>query len=143
MRIILIFAVLLLTACASKQSPYGNFTNQNLAQKGVDNQLANDVIKQIQREYPAAGTKFNLIHTIEEKDEFGKTLINDLRQKGFAIAEYNKSVEPDGHSFAYIIDYINGNNLVVTIKIDTSSISRMYEVDQHQAKAIGYWSHME
>lgn len=136
-----VIVAFVLTACSSN-SPYGNFTKISQKQQTLNVGLAADSAKQLNQTYAPAATKFVFMHTT--KDVFGSHLVQSLRDFGFAVAEFDDSgATPEGERLAYIIDYMDETNLIVTLRIGKSAASRAYGVQQNQLVPMGSWTRLE
>ena len=87
MRKITFIALLLvgLCGCATTQSRYGNFLPPTSA--AYNKTMAEDAVKQLLKLYPPASTRFDLQQTTP--DNFGMTLVESMRVKGYALLESN------------------------------------------------------
>jgi len=148
---ILMLVLLLLNGCATQ--PYGNFIqNPSTTYSKI---MADDVIAQIVRLYPAANTQFNLRHVVN--DPFGKALIENLRLEGFAVQEATQQSiqqqifaapnQPDtepqkGLILSYIIDQ-SGDLYHVNILIDDMRLSRAFSVQADSIHPAGLWVRKE
>jgi len=140
-----------LNGCATQ--PYGNFIqNPSTTYSKI---MADDVIAQIVRLYPAANTQFNLRHVVN--DPFGKALIENLRLEGFAVQEATQQSiqqqifaapnQPDtepqkGLILSYIIDQ-SGDLYHVNILIDDMRLSRAFSVQADSIHPAGLWVRKE
>ena len=148
---ILMLVLLLLNGCVSQ--PYGNFIQNPSTTYSKD--MADDVTAQIVRLYPAANTKFNLRHVVN--DPFGHALIENLRLAGFAVQEATQQSiqqqifaapnQPDtdpsrGHALSYIIDQ-SGDLYHVKLMIDDMRLSRAFAVQADSIHPAGLWVRKE
>ncbi|MCG7556249.1 hypothetical protein [Pseudoalteromonas sp. Of11M-6] len=136
-RFLTLIFLFTLSGCASN-AKYGNFTNDSATQSAVNAELALDVAIKINELYAPAHTKLSVAHEIN--DNFGSTLIKVLREQGFALSEYTKNSSSDGVKLFYVVDHLDENNLVVSVHLNSTSLSRAYTVQQNKASAIGFWS---
>ena len=148
---ILMLVLLLLNGCVSQ--PYGNFIqNPSTTYSKV---MADDVTAQIVRLYPAANTKFNLRHVVN--DPFGHALIENLRLAGFAVQEatqqsiqqqifaapHQPDTEPQkGSTLSYIVDQ-SGDLYHVKLMIDDMRLSRAFAVQADSIHPAGLWVRKE
>ena len=117
--------------------------------------MANDVTAQIVRLYPAANTKFNLRHVVN--DPFGHALIENLRLAGFAVQEATQQSiqqqifaaphQPEtapqkGLALSYIIDQ-SGDLYHVKLLIDDMRLSRAFSVQADSIHPAGFWVRKE
>ena len=148
---ILMLVLLLLNGCVSQ--PYGNFIQNPSTTYSKD--MADDVTAQIVRLYPAANTKFNLRHVVN--DPFGHALIENLRLAGFAVQEATQQSiqqqifaapnQPDteskkGLALSYIIDQ-SGDLYHVKLMIDDMRLSRAFAVQADSIHPAGLWVRKE
>lgn len=150
----LMLAVAVCVGCGGGRpsGKYGNFAKA----ESVD--LVKDAAGQLIALYPPAKTKMKLIQPID--DPFGYSLVEELRNNGYAIQEYSKpaaakvkSVMDDvvfdnapGYDLGYVIDdfYPKDKELRVTIFIGQEALSRMYLVNEGSSgktyTPLGVWS---
>ena len=148
---ILMLVLLLLNGCATH--PYGNFIQNPSTTYSKD--MADDVTAQIVRLYPAANTKFNLRHVVN--DPFGHALIENLRLAGFAVQEatqqsiqqqifaapHQPDTEPQkGSTLSYIVDQ-SGDLYHVKLMIDDMRLSRAFAVQADSIHPAGLWVRKE
>ena len=148
---ILMLVLLLLNGCVSQ--PYGNFIQNPSTTYSKD--MADDVTAQIVRLYPAANTKFNLRHVVN--DPFGHALIENLRLAGFAVQEatqqsiqqqifaapHQPDTEPQkGSTLSYIVDQ-SGDLYHVKLMIDDMRLSRAFAVQADSIHPAGFWVRKE
>ena len=148
---ILMLVLLLLNGCVSQ--PYGNFIQNPSTTYSKD--MADDVTAQIVRLYPAANTKFNLRHVVN--DPFGHALIENLRLAGFAVQEatqqsiqqqifaapHQPDTEPQkGSTLSYIVDQ-SGDLYHVKLMIDDVRLSRAFAVQADSIHPAGLWVRKE
>ena len=152
---ILMLVLLLLNGCVSQ--PYGNFIQNPSTTYSKD--MADDVTAQIVRLYPAANTKFNLRHVVN--DPFGHALIENLRLEGFAVQEaiqqsIQQSIQqqifaaphqPDtesqkGLALSYIVDQ-SGDLYHVKLMIDDMRLSRAFAAQVDSIHPAGLWVRKE
>jgi len=148
---ILMLVLLLLNGCVSQ--PYGNFIQNPSTTYSKD--MADDVTAQIVRLYPAANTKFNLRHVVN--DPFGHALIENLRLAGFAVQEaiqqsiqqpifaalHQPDTEPQkGLTLSYIVDQ-SGDLYHVKLMIDDMRLSRAFSVQADSIHPAGLWVRKE
>ena len=149
--LILMLVLLLLNGCATQ--PYGNFIQNPSTTYSKD--MADDVTAQIVRLYPAANTKFNLRHVVN--DPFGHALIENLRLAGFAVQEatqqsiqqqifaapHQPDTEPQkGSTLSYIVDQ-SGDLYHVKLMIDDMRLSRAFSVQADSIHPAGLWVRKE
>lgn len=148
MRIFLIIslAFIILSGCASKPQ-YGNFVPQAVS-TNINKLFVADTVKQLQLLYPPAKTRFNLGQSVPDTDIFGMTLIATLRDKGYAIQEFNpeQPSSTQGINFRYIVDIPSAAMPYlyrVTVIAGTNSLSRAYVVQNNTANPAGAWAYKD
>lgn len=145
---ILLLSCLILNGCVSMQ--YGNFI-QN-ASVDANQAMADDAAAQIGRLYPAASTQLNLNHVVN--DPFGHTLVDKLRQSGFAVLEtVNEPINllslslPEGSSqsqpqqgltFSYVVDQ-SDELYHANVHIGDRHLSRAFLVKDNAVYPAGHW----
>jgi hypothetical protein len=147
------FIVLLLvglSGCATTQSRYGNFLPPTSA--AYNKTMAEDAVKQLLILYPPASIRFDLQQTTP--DNFGITLVELMRAKGYALMETKPElpVQRDneatnsstGLSLRYILDQVDSLNLYrVTLLVGHQSMTRAYLVQDSTVHPAGLWSRKE
>ena len=147
------FIVLLLvglSGCVTTQSRYGNFLPPTSA--AYNKTMAEDAVKQLLILYPPASTRFNLQQTTP--DNFGITLVELMRAKGYALMEIKPELSaqrnseaqnpPTGLSLRYVLDQVNSLNLYrVTLLVGNQSMTRAYLVQDSTVHPAGLWSRKE
>lgn len=146
--------------------PYGSFIqNPSSTYIQYSQAMADDVIAQIMRAYPAASTQFNLRHRVS--DPFGRALIEKLRSEGYAIqeaihpanslaaainqpertgnadgaSEQNAS-QDHGLAFGYIVDQ-SGDLYHVGILIEDQQLTRAFKAQSGKIQPAGFWVRKE
>ncbi|WP_020405875.1 hypothetical protein [Hahella ganghwensis] len=142
----LLFIIIGLSGCATTQpnpSPYGNFVIDQIAND--QQKMANDTIEQLVSLYPPAKTQFELKHSMT--DVFGAALVAGMRDRGFAILEFNPVTEEtdgDGLPLRYVVDQFTDANLYrITVLIGDQSITRAYTKQNGTVLPAGYWVRKE
>lgn len=147
------FIVLLLvglSGCATTQSKFGNFLPPTSA--AYNKTMAEDAVKQLLILYPPASTRFNLQQTTP--DNFGITLVELMRAKGYALMEIKPELPaqrnseaqnpPTGLSLRYVLDQVDSLNLYrVTLLVGNQSMTRAYLVQDSTVHPAGLWSRKE
>jgi len=147
------FIVLLLvglSGCATTQSRYGNFLPPT--SEAYNKTMAEDAVKQLLILYPPASTRFNLQQTTP--DNFGITLVELMRAKGYALMEIKPELPAQrnseaqnpsaGLSLRYVLDQVNSLNLYrVTLLVGNQSMTRAYLVQDSTVHPAGLWSRKE
>lgn len=152
----LIVAVLFslgLAGCAT-HTPYGNFVNNPA---GLNQQeIASDTVEKITELYPPAKTRFELQQPTP--DAFGMALVRGLRDRGYAILEFdaeaanveattaptNPAPTGSGLPLRYVFDQFTGTNMYrVTIMVGNESLTRPYSQENGGIVPAGYWVRKE
>lgn len=155
---------LALVGCAS-HPPYGNFVENPT---GLNQQkIANDTLAQIESLYPPAKTRFEIKQATP--DAFGTALVKGLRDKGYALLEFDPETEttakrttarpnesaPEvkkkpsvnrgfGLPLYYVFDQFSDSNMYrVTIMLGDKSITRPYAQENGSVVPVGYWVRKE
>lgn len=152
MRKITLIALLLvgLSGCATTQSTYGNFLPPTPA--SYTKTMAEDAVKQLLILYPPGSTRFNLQQTTP--DNFGTTLVELMRAKGYALMETKPELPVQrsneatnsytGLALRYILDQVNSLNLYrLTLLVGDQSMTRAYRVQDSTVHPAGLWSRKE
>lgn len=150
--LIIIVSVFLVSGCSRQH--YGNFSNLSLDQTSI---MAEYVAARLSTLYPPALTKINM--KMDAKDDFGKSLINKLRDRGYSLQEYSSKGQdkindssPSENSkyqgsidLSYIVDSLGIQDFYrVTINIGKQSISRGFVVDNSgKVSSAGAWVRKE
>lgn len=139
-----------LAGCASTD-PYGSFVPATVDQQ----QLATDAVQQLISLYPPAKTRFELNHATP--DAFGLALVASLRERGYALMEYNNLTNqvrsstpatpentPAALPLRYVLDQAGQTNLYrLTLLIGNQSITRPYLEENGSFVPAGYWTRKE
>jgi len=139
--IMVTFLLLGLSSCASTR--YGNFAE---APSKYNQKMAADTVYQLVNIYPPATTKFNFQQ--ETGDVFGETLMEKLRDSGYAVVELNKDESSSGSThrdktLSYIVDLQMTNLYRITILIGDETLSRAYVVQNNLLYPAGSWVYKE
>lgn len=150
--LIILVSVLLVSGCSRQQ--YGNFSNLSLDQNSI---MAESVATRLSTLYPPALTKINM--KMDASDAFGKSLINQLRDRGYSVQEYSgkgqdrvndasigeNSKSQGSIDLSYIVDSLGIQDFYrVTINIGKQSISRGFVVDNSgKVSSAGAWVRKE
>ena len=150
--LIILVSVLLVSGCSRQH--YGNFSNLSLDQNSI---MAESVATRLSTLYPPALTKINM--KMDVTDAFGKSLINQLRDRGYSVQEYSgkgqdriNDASPGENSkyqgsidLSYIVDSLGIQDFYrVTINIGKQSISRGFVVDNSgKVSSAGAWVRKE
>ena len=143
--------VLALSGCATT-GQYGNFVPPTAA---VDQQqLAREAVQQLAVLYPPAKTRLELQQATP--DAFGQALVLTLRERGYALLEFDpasakaqataasSSASPAGLPLRYVLDQAGDSNLYrLTLLVGNQSITRPYLVQDGSFAPAGYWVRKE
>ena len=151
MRKLIIAALFALTlaGCATT-GQYGNFVPAAAGQQ----QIATDAVQQLATLYPPAKTRFELHQATP--DAFGLALVNTLRERGYALLEFNPAsakaqataasepASPAALPLRYVLDQAGDSNLYrLTLLVGHQSITRPYLVQDGSFAPAGYWVRKE
>ncbi|MEY3202204.1 MAG: hypothetical protein RIR70_1754 [Pseudomonadota bacterium] len=153
-RIATVLALALgLTGCATT-TPYGNY----LRDTNIDQaQLAGDAVNRLAALYPPAKVRLELQQPTP--DAFGSALVTGLRDRGYAILEFNpKSSKSDpipqsstpapsnavqALPLRYVLDQAGSNLFRLTLMVGSQSIARPYLYQDGKLAAAGNWARKE
>lgn len=153
MRKITIVALLVLAlgGCATT-SQYGNFVPPTAAIN--QQQLAREAAQQLAVLYPPAQTRLELQQATP--DAFGQALVLTLRERGYALLEFDSArakaqdtaasspTSPAGLPLRYVLDQVGDSNLYrLTLSLGNQSITRPYLVQGGSFAPAGYWVRKE
>ncbi|EDB8709768.1 conjugal transfer protein TrbH [Salmonella enterica subsp. enterica serovar Schwarzengrund] len=151
MRKIIIAALFALTlaGCATT-GQYGNFVPTAANQQ----QIATDAVQQLAMLYPPAKTRFELHQATP--DAFGMALVNTLRERGYALLEFNPADQakasaapapvgaPAALPLRYVLDQADTTSLYrLTLLVGNQSITRPYLEENGSFVPAGYWARKE
>ena len=142
-----------LTGCAA--APGGaSYGNHAAASSAFDQKVAADSIKQLVTLYPPASTRFNVAQATA--DAFGTALVAGLREKGFAVMEFQAAptatraagdgdgTRADGVHLRYLLDQSATDDLYrVTLAVAHQQLSRAYMIHNGNPHAAGAWVRKE
>lgn len=149
MRVImnlLVVVLLVVAGCGKLPGKFGNFVKSDTVG------LAQDAADVIYTTFPPAKTRLNLVQDVD--DAFGAALLETLRGKGYAVAEYVQPIHrdkylqndyrPDGFDFGYVIDHLTGEGgMRLSLFIGTGTLSRMYAIggtsEEPVYRPLGAW----
>nr|WP_011255133.1 lipoprotein [Achromobacter xylosoxidans]CAI47820.1 mating pair formation protein TrbH [Achromobacter xylosoxidans A8] len=143
--------VLALGGCATT-GQYGNFVPPTAT---VDQQqLAREAWQQLAVLYPPAKTRLELQQATP--DAFGQALVLTLRERGYALLEFNPAsakaqataanepASPAALPLRYVLDQAGDSNLYrLTLLVGHQSITRPYLVQDGSFAPAGYWVRKE
>jgi type IV secretion system protein TrbH len=142
-HLILLLTLTGLVGCATPN--YGNLTSH--APEDLNVVMVSDAAQRLESLYPPAGTQFNLAQPIPSNDAFGGSLITNLRNKGYAVQEYQEKQSPttDGLKLRYLIDAPRHQDLYrIKLMVGSDILTRAYLVDaNHTLVPAGAWARME
>lgn len=152
--LILLSALALLGGCSNQQI-MGNFVED--ASETNQQTIAHDVLGKLNELYPPAKTQFTLQHYTN--DVFGQYLIENLRDKGYAVLEFTPEKEKafskakkngdiqmlfekePGTPLSYIYDRVKGSNIFhVTLLFRDSKINRAYILQDGNISPLSSWT---
>ncbi len=151
MKTVSFLALLLagLSGCATRTVPpaHGSFL-PSTGTADYDQRMAKDVVQKLVALYPPARTRFNLQHAAP--DAFGSALVDTLRAKGYALAEFKPGAADTSApssadlSMTYVVDQpLDAGLYRVTVQIDKQSLSRLYQGRDGALAPAGYWVRKE
>ncbi|MCY0386740.1 conjugal transfer protein TrbH [Robbsia sp. Bb-Pol-6] len=134
-----------LAGCTVTQRPHGNHA---AASSDANKTMADDTVTQLMVLYPPAHTRLDIQHPAS--DDYGRTLLSSLREKGYAILEYDPSPQSAGTDtvadaaslplvppvvpgvpLRYAVDAVEPMALYrVTLQIGAQSISRAFGITE-------------
>lgn len=136
--IFIAIAILGLNGCVHQN--YGNFTKLS----PINNErIAADTALQVASLYPPA--TIHLVVSQPVTDDFGKSLVKELRSRGFALAEYSARINADKNSkpgekeFHYILDSTNPDLIRISVIIGGETVSRAYLNHDNSVAPAGTW----
>ncbi len=137
-----IFSILILVVVSgcTMTGNYGNFVENT----GLNSQqIASDSVTKIAELHPPAKTTLEIQQPAT--DRFGIALTQGLRDRGFAIVEYQgTAVQNNGLNLNYVLDQLQGTALYrVTIVLGSQSITRPYTVTSSGVVPAGAWVRKE
>ena len=144
MRVLIIAAFLVLAGCAS--NPYGNYSKAGRDLQAV---MAMESVDRLAATYAPAKTTMVIGQKV--KDGYGGALISQLREKGFAVVEPWKldmveyQMPDNGKSLTYLINELGAggdadNIYQVTLRVDTTRISRAFAEVKGKIMPMGFWA---
>jgi type IV secretion system protein TrbH len=145
-QVFIVVLALVMSGCATLGN-YGSFLPED--QKVVEVKIADDAVKQLIELYPPAKSRFNMKH--ETKGVFGITLVQKLREAGYAVEEFTKRETTamansvgDGLDLGYILDVAGAPDFYrLTMMVSNQSISRPYIRQDTDVLPAGYWARKE
>lgn len=156
----LIVLPLLLAALAGcrTMTPPGSNSEALLTTAPAESQvIARDVVKKLVTLYPPAKTRFDLQQTAA--DSFGLALVEQMRSKGYALAEYRPAsmakspqaavavgavAASPATRLSYFIDQPGDIGLYrVTLTINRQSLTRAYQAGAGKVSPASYWVRKE
>lgn len=142
MRKITVITLLAFSLCACStsppaQSPYGNFVQ---AVDLDEAELVTDALKQLSALHAPARSRIELQQ--QTPDQFGQSLVNGLREKGFGVLEStstSKTSEPT-LPLNYLLDHAGETGLyLLTITVGNQTLNRLYRGQDCLVEPAGYW----
>lgn len=145
-RLVLTLFILALFGCANM----GSDTKTPLIPVEMGNSMASDAIKQLQTLYPPAQTEFNIGQPVPKTDIFGTSLVFKMREKGYAVQEYNPALSTGslaGINVHYTVDRPASNSFTglyrVKLAVGKAILTRAYTAGDKSAIPAGAWAKME
>ncbi len=145
-RLAVTLFILALFGCANM----GNDTMPLLIPVGMGNSMASDSIKQLQTLYPPAQTEFNIGQPVPKTDVFGTSLVFMMREKGYAVQEYNPTQSTGtltGIGFQYSVDRPVSSAYTglyrVKLVVGKAILTRAYTAKNNMTIPAGAWAKME
>ena len=116
----------------------------------LSNSMAADATKHLQTLYPPAHTTFNIGQPVPKTDSFGTSLVFEMREKGYAVQEYNLT-QPvgavNGLSLQYAVDRPASSLFTglyrVQLTVGKAILTRAYTAGNNTAIPAGAWAKME
>lgn len=158
--IIAIMFSLSLTGCATQANHYGSFVEN---QPGLNQHaVVTDTVDQLSELYPPAHTRFDLKQSTP--DAFGLSLVRILRNRGYAVSEWNPEAEngqdqqnkpqnetranaasaKSGLPLRYVFDQFSGTNMYrVSLSIGSQTLTRPYALEKGELLPAGQWARKE
>ena len=136
----LILAFLICACTTTPKNKFGSYLNQD-SENHLVASIAADTAIRLSSNFLPSQTKFYFNHTND--DFFGSVLTEQLRELGFAVAEFNVDSGKDGERLAYIIDKYDETKVLIRIYAGNTTYSRLYAIEQNIAQPFGAWSKME
>lgn len=149
---LLISALVLGLAGCTSTSPYGNYS---AAPAVHDKAMATDAVSHLVSIYPPALTHWNIGQPTE--DNFGMTLVELLRSRGYSVTEYAPDIkhnaasdthktDSSGLDLHYVVDSLAPTTDLyrVTVVVGGQPISRAYTQQKNgTVAAAGSWARKE
>lgn len=134
----LFFIAIAISLCVGCASQYGSTVKNNSDANEI---IAIDSLAKLAELYLPAKTTFSLAHPISEKDIFAQTLVNGLRDRGYAVDEFKKGISPAGVPLRFSLDEIRGEDLFrVSLLVDNKVITRAYRNDAGLITQASAWA---
>lgn len=125
-------AALLCAGCATTASNGTYIENSGYSYRYIT-YITDDAVSKITQVLPPAKTQINLANadSLSDKDLFGKSLINGLRQHGFAATTGIPDTDSSFLPLTYALSNLDTpNNFHVVINIGNYQFSRLYRADK-------------
>ncbi len=130
---IAVFAALLCTGCVTTATTNGTYIENSGYNYRYITYITDDAVSKITQVLPPAKTQINLLNAdaLSEKDLFGKSLINGLRQHGFAATSGIPETDATFLPLTYALSNLDTpNNFHVVINVGNYQFSRLYRADK-------------
>lgn len=143
-----------LAGCVTQGSygRYGNFAEALPAAYSA--QMVDDTVNRLSTLYPPANTRLTLEQ--QPTDPFGVALVGKLRERGYAVmepmlgpgqteAKSDEVPQPKvpGTDLRYVVDQLGASQYLVTVRVGSQSISRVYRAAANTLTPDGYWARKE
>ena len=129
----------LVAGCSSN---YGNFIKPEYNLPWLNESLAAEFQELIISKSPPAWTQVTIKH--ESDDLFGMGITANLRQAGYAVAEYHPGqMSQGGMQLLYKIDHFGADMYLISVVLNDTSFSRVYSVNQATLAPQGRWTKLE
>ncbi len=133
-----------LIGCATQKPRYGVFLAPEKTVL-IAEMIANDAVQRMAGLYSPANTYILLKQPTT--DGFGVIFVAGLREKGYAVSEFNpKGKETKGVPLFYVLDQAGeAENLLyrLTIQAGSQTMSRAYKEQGRKIVPVSYWARKE
>lgn len=133
--ILITLALLTINGCSGllNNEEEGHFMSQvSLDDSKINQTITQDMVNFIQGYYPISKTTF-YFHLSSSAYDHDAVIEDTLRNVGYGVSYIKKK---ERIPFAYKIDFIDEDIMRTTYNIGSSTLSRLYRIDENQAKPI-------